>query len=295
MPLRLLHKIKYALLLFTLLLVTNCTEIIELDLATETERLVVDAILSNDDHYFIVRLSKSVPYFTTEPAPPVNHAHVEIIRERNNQRIALKEDSLLTGYYYSDAVVELLEPGETLKLLINEVDIKGDGTISSYWASSVVPELVPLDSAQIRYNADRVTWQMLAFFQDPPEVDNFYQFKVVQNNYTVTRRPDDIRISSDQLFDGNYVNGVWVHSIDASNNQSKFEDGDKVALQLIAISEDYYNFIFAIHQEIFASVPLFAGPAANVPGNISGNALGIFSVVAISEYEVIFDSDIHNQ
>ncbi len=295
MPYRLFHIIRSALFILFLAVPTQCTEIIELDLKTDTERLVVDAVISNQDRYFVVKLSRSVPYFSTEAAPPVNHAQVKMINERTNQIIVLQEDSLLTGHYYAEASPELLVPGETLKLLINQPDLKREGNLESYWATATVPEMVPLDSAQIRYNATRETWQMLAFFQDPPEVENFYQIKVVQNNYTVTRRPDEIRISSDQLFNGNYVNGVWVHSIDASNNKSQFEDGDKVALQLISISESFYHFIFAIHQEINTSAPLFTGPAANVPGNISGQALGIFAVTAISEYEIIFDSEIHNQ
>lgn len=295
MPQPLRQKLRNALLILFLVGTNSCTEIIELDLKTDTERLVVDAILSNHDRYFLVKLTRSVPYFTTDPAPPLNHAHVEIISEHTNQRVVLEEDSLRTGHYFTDAVPDMLVPGETLKLLINQVDLKGDGSTDSYSALAMVPEVVPLDSAQIRFNADRVTWQMLAFFQDPPGVDNFYQYKVTQNNHTVTRRPDEIRISSDQLFNGNYVDGVWVHSIDASDNKSKFEDGDKVGLQLIAIGESYYNFIFAIHQESYTSIPLFTGPAANVPGNISGDALGIFAVIAISECEVVFDSAIHNQ
>ncbi|MCA1744177.1 MAG: DUF4249 domain-containing protein [Bacteroidales bacterium] len=290
-----LHKLRNTLLVLLVGVVTSCTEIIELELNTDTESLVVDAILSNQDRYFVVKLSRTVPYFATDAAPPVNHAYVEIINERTKQSMVLVEDSLLTGHYFAEASLEMLVPGDTLKLMIKQIDLKGDGNHASYWSTAIVPELVELDSAQIRYNVTRETWQMLAYFQDPPEVENFYQFKVVHNNYTVTRRPDDIRINSDQLFNGNYVNGVWVHSVDASNEASQFEDGDRVALQLIAISENFYNFIYAIHQEINTSVPLFTGPAANVPGNISGNALGFFAVTAVSEYEIIFDSAIHNQ
>lgn len=295
MPSKLFHMVRSLLLLLLLGGMTRCTEIIELDLNTDTERLVVDAILSNQDRFFVVKLSRSAPYFATEAAPPVNHAHVEIIHERTNQRLTLEEDSLLSGHYYAEARPEILVSGETIHLKISHVDLKGNGTMESYRASALVPEVVPLDSAQIRYNGIRQTWQMLAFFQDPPEVENFYQFKVVQNDYTVTRRPDDMRISNDQLFNGNYVNGVWVHSIDASNNQSQFSDDDRVALQLISITESYYDFIYAIHQEISTGAPLFTGPPANVPGNISGHALGIFAVTAISEFEIIFDSEIHNQ
>jgi hypothetical protein len=241
----LFHKIRIAWLILILSGATSCTEIIILDLNTDTERLVVDAIISNQDSHFVVKLSKSVPYFSTEAAPPVNHAQVEIINERTHQKMGLEEDSLFTGYYYAKASLEMLVPGDALKLLIHLPDFSEKGPGENYQATATVPALVPLDSAQIHYNATRVTWQMLAYFQDPPQIDNFYQFKVVQNDYTVTRRPDDIRISSDQLFNGNYVNGVWVHSIDASDDKPQFADGDKVTLQLIAITETHYNFISA--------------------------------------------------
>ena len=275
--------------------ITGCTEIIELDLETENERLVVDAVLSNQDKSFIVKLSRSVPYFSTEPAPPVNHAQIEIINENTKHRIELTEDTLLSGIYHSKAIPGLLVPGDTLKLLINNVDLKGNGEVENYWATAEMPEAVKLDSAEIVYNSDRIIWQILANFQDPKDINNFYQFKVVQNDNVLTRRPDDIRIYSDELIDGNYVNGGWMHTIDAGSEKPQFVDGDKIALQLISISETYFNFITAIHLETNTSVPLFDGPAANAQGNISGNALGIFTLTAVSEFIVIFNSEIHNQ
>jgi hypothetical protein len=278
-----------------LAMATNCTEIIDLELNTDTERLVVDAILSNEDRNFVVKLSRSVPYFSTEAAPPVSHAYVQIINERTNNSLILQEDSLLTGKYFAKAEQDMLVPGDTLKLIIKQININGNETLENYTAKAIVPAVVPLDLIQIRYNKNRVTWQMLAYFQDPPKIKNFYLFKVLINDYILTQRPDEIRISSDQLYNGNYVNGVWVHSIDASNNNAQFEDGDRIGLQLISVTEDYYNFFYALHQEIYTSAPLFTGPAANVPGNISGNALGIFAVTAISMHQITFDSKIHNQ
>jgi hypothetical protein len=294
MQLRLFQIIRSLLPLLLLGGMTRCTEIIELDLKTDTERLVVDAILSNQDHFFVVKLSRSVPYFATEAAPAVNHAQIEIIHERTNQILTLEEDSLFQGCYYVNARPDILIPGETIQLKISQIDLNGNGTMESYHASALVPEVVTLDSAQMRYNRTRETWQMLAYFQDPSKEDNFYQFKVSHNNFTITSRPDEIRITNDQLFNGNYVHGAWMHSIDATD-QSKFADADTVALQLISVTEDYFDFIYAIHQENNTSTPLFSGPASNIPGNISGNALGIFAVTAISEYGIIFDSKIHNQ
>ena len=46
--------------------------------------------------------------------------------------------------------------------------------------------------------------------------------------------------------------------------------------------EDYYYFIDAVNEETGIQVPLFSGPPANVPSNISNGAKGFFRVYSTS-------------
>ncbi len=54
---------------------------------------------------------------------------------------------------------------------------------------------------------------------------------------------------------------------------------------------DFYNYIIALQTETHISVPLFSGPPANLPGNISNGALGFFRAYSNSYGYTIFTGE----
>lgn len=275
------------------LMAVGCTEIIQLELSTDPVRLVVDAVLSNESEYQIVRLSKSVPYFSDQPAPPVSFAKVAI--SDGDHKFLFTESVENPGYYYISPKVFVPEPGVTYTLTIDDVIIGNEGVEPTYSAVTTMPYPVEADSVDLRLNDTWEIWQVLVWFQDPPDEDNYYLFKVRRNDQLMTYRPKDLRVTDDVFFNGSYVNGIWVQSINAGNNRRQLNDGDIITLDLCSITQDFYRFMDALHKEIRPASPLFSGPPANLPGNISNGALGFFTAIATHQVSVVFDSSRHNQ
>lgn len=279
-----------------LLVLTGCTEPIDLSLKTNSKRLVVDAIISNDPYVQVVRLSWSVPYFSTTSSPPVSGATVTIQEEQSVY--LLRESTEHPGYYFILPEVFLPQPGKTYTLRIEGVQNLDDDVESTvYTATTIMPEVVPVDSLTLRYqyfNKDWVIWQVLAFYQDPPDETNYYMFRISQNNNRVTSRPSDIRVSSDKYFNGNYVNGLWVQSIDAREGHRVLNEGDLITLEVASITKEFYKFLEAIKMDEQGSDPLFSGPPANMPGNISNGALGFFTAIHTSTATIIYDPSKHD-
>ncbi len=279
-----------------LLVLAGCTEPIDLSLKTNPKRLVVDAIISNDPYVQVVRLSWSVPYFSTTPSPPVSGATVTIHEEESVY--FLRESTEHPGYYFILPEVFLPQPGKTYTLKIEGVqNLDDDVETTVYTATTVMPEVVRVDSLTLRYqyfNKDWVIWQVLAFYQDPPDETNYYMFRISQNNNRVTSRPSDIRVSSDKYFNGNYVNGLWVQSIDAREGRRVLNEGDLITLEVASITKEFYKFLEAIKMDEQGSDPLFSGPPANIPGNISNGALGFFTAIHTSTATIVYDPAKHD-
>jgi hypothetical protein len=277
------------LVFFVVISLVGCTEIIDLELRSSSVRLVVDAVLTNEHDVHVVKLSKSSPYFSKEEAPAVSNAKVIISNDGTD--FVLTESVKHAGYYYIEPELFMPRPGKTYTLSVSNVDI--DDVSQVYTAKTTMPQPVQLDSTNLLFNKRWESWQILSWFQDPPNKANFYLFKIIKNDLYLTYRPSDLRVTNDYFFDGNYVNGVWVQTIGASAQATQLVKGDSITLQLCSIEEEFYKFMSAFHAETSVSTPLFSGPPANLPGNISNGALGMFSSMAVTSASIIFNPEIH--
>jgi hypothetical protein len=284
---------KWLCMALSIMLLSGCTEVIDLELKSDPIRLVVDGILTNQSELQVVKLSQSAPYFSSTPALPVSDAIVTISDGSNIY--VLTESNQHPGHYYISTDIFQPAPGNTYNLDITNVDLKGDNQIPHYTATATMPEPVLLDSMNLKLSDKWDLWQVLAWFQDPPEVQNYYLFRVLVNDMLFTRIPRELKFSDDRFFNGNYVNGVWVQSIFAGNNRKVEFIGTTFTLELCSITSEFYDFLYAIELETSSRSPFFSGPPANIQGNISNGALGIFTAIAIDKASVDFDPEIHNQ
>jgi hypothetical protein len=71
----------HTILILILLWTTGCTEPYDLDLNTESPKLVVDAVISPGTTAKVIRLSTSVPFFNTSESPVVSGAKVTVYDE----------------------------------------------------------------------------------------------------------------------------------------------------------------------------------------------------------------------
>jgi hypothetical protein len=137
-------------------------------------------------------------------------------------------------------------------------------------------------------------WSVFAHFQDQPG-PNTYGAHLYINDIHYTNRIQRyyVNIFGETTAEGQYIN-FPVFFIRQEINWDEDEriglyTGDTITFELNELNTVYYDFLRAAKREISDGNPLFAGPPANVPGNISGGALGIFGAYTISRQSVILE------
>ena len=276
---KLLIKILKSFFLCSLTL-SACTEKITVDLDDSYARLVVFGEITNDRQVHTVRLTRSADYFSNKPAQGVPGANVRIFDELHEYK--LHENTNLTGVYETSALFAGI-PEKTYKLEIENVDINNDGIMESYSASSYLPPVARIDSIKLAYltNSFLSGWQVLLFAMDPVERKDFYVFKVYRNSELLTDSLSEYYFRNDDLFNGNYTNGVVSQFLNDKKSNEKVSHGDTITFELNGITQDYFTFLIEAQSEISPKTPLFSGPSSNVKSNISNNALGYFTAYSL--------------
>jgi hypothetical protein len=287
-----MNKIKKSYPVFLLLMLflhPGCTEYIDLDLETTARRLVVDGSISSERQIHFLRLSESVPFLTDSLSPPVSGAQVFISNGYSRERLA--EATEMPGFYLLENGF-VANPGNYYELTISGVDIDNDGEQESYRAVSYMPEVVGPDSVDLVYDPQWEIWKVLLYADDPPETEDYYMFRVLINGVLVSDNISEYNVVSDRFFDDGRAEGVWVQSINANSEAEPLKEGDVVSLQMCGVTEAYFDFVQGVQREGRGQYPLFSGPPANAPGNISNGGLGFFTAFSISYANFVVTADL---
>jgi hypothetical protein len=279
-----MQHIKYILLIVTLLILVKCTERIQVDLKDTTPRLVVDGAITTDTTIHYIRLTESGSYFINQPLPAVSNA--QVLLSDGIKTISLLESDKFPGYYITPHNYHGI-PGRTYSIAISDVDIDRDGQTELYEAESYLNPVSPIDSIRLEYHDIWELWKILLYAHEPGETEDYYLFRVFMNNTIHTDQLSEVSVTDDRFFNGSYANGVWVQSIDISDEKVELNPGDTVSLQMSGITRDYFEYVVALQEETGMKVPLFSGPPANLPGNVSNGALGFFRAYSSSMASVI--------
>ncbi|MFT3737642.1 MAG: DUF4249 domain-containing protein [Breznakibacter sp.] len=267
----------------------GCTEDIDLKLNTTYKRLVVDGVITSDTVVQSVKLTFSGDYYDNKPSQGVSGAMVTI--RGNGESVLFGESNETPGLYLTPDKFYGI-PGVTYSLTIENVDVDGDGQPETYEASSTMPQIVPIDSVGIGYHKIWKLWQVLLYARDPGDMENYYMFRVFRNDSLISDSFSEVSLGDDSFFDGNYANGTWVYALDAEESAEDLAVGDEVKLEMYNIDKTFYEFLTALQEETSPKNPLFSGAPANVPGNISNGALGIFAVCGISREKTTLTEDL---
>ena len=163
-----------------------------------------------------------------------------------------------------------------------------------------MPAMHILDSVSLRLisssTSDGPVWSVFAHFQDQPG-PNTYGAHLYINDIQYTNRIQRyyVNIFGETAAEGQYINFpvFFIRNELSWDDEDKIHlyTGDTITFELNELNETYYDFIRSAQREIGGGNPLFTGPPANVPGNISGGALGIFGAYTISRQAVILEDE----
>ena len=86
-----------------MLLFNSCQEEINLDLNNqETERLIVEGRVTNENKHHSVRLTRSISYFQNEIVPPLLEASVYLVEDKTGNKYDMQIIDDTLGIYISD-------------------------------------------------------------------------------------------------------------------------------------------------------------------------------------------------
>lgn len=261
-----------------MVIIHSCTERIEVELDDSQVRLAVYGEISDYRKSHSVRLTKTSGYFSNTPPEGISGALVTI--SDGTKEIILEETD--SGMYVTNPNFAGI-PGLTYTLRIENVDIDNDGREETYEASSYLPRAAPIDSIKLSYMSNLLIsgWQILLYSTDPPDSKDFYVYKVYKNSILQTDSLSEYIFRSDAFFNGKSTNGMVSQFLFDNKPNEKIQEGDLITFELNGITEEYYNFLVAVQQEISLKIPVFSGPPANVKSNFSGGAVGFFTAYSV--------------
>jgi hypothetical protein len=249
-----MKKILYPILIL-LIAVTACTEPFDTELDSGYTRLVVQGSISNELKAHQVILTKSADYFSNTPAPKVTGAIVSISDGENIYDLTEISD----GLYETNPITGV--PGKTYTLSINT---EGD----DYEASCYLNFCPPIDSIHFGYydlsDYDIIdsSASVLLNAQEPETPDNYYMWNVYRNGVLETDTLNDYIFADDEFINGNYMVDIEVGWM------RKAEVGDTIDLEMLSITEEYYNYLYQVLSVTDWDMGPFGGPPANPTGNI---------------------------
>ena len=282
---------KYIFCFLLLTTVLSCTEHIDITTDNASPRLVITGYITTEATTHFIQVSRTVSYFGDEKPATYSNAKVSI----NGIILNYTSDGL-----YSTPSNFRGEPGKTYQLEVL-VDFDEDGIDEYYTAYATMPPIPILDSISLRASESNnpigPPWFPFVHFMDVPGA-NHYGVHLYINNSKFSSNVTSyfLNFFNDKAAEGEYINFPVVNyrlqeEMEKRNDEIVIlKPGDVITLELNLLSPEYFEFIRAAKEEVVGKSPLFAGPPANIPGNISGNALGIFGAYTVSRASVTLPS-----
>jgi len=276
--------------LFLLIVTASCTERIDIKTDDAPPRLVIYGYITTDTMQHSIRITRSAGYFTTDRPEGVSHATVTV-SVSDGTVIPFAENDTVAGLYQTAADVY----GEEGKTYTLDVLFDGNNTIEQYSASAYLKPINHIDSVGLQASfLFRNMVEVLLYAQDLPGDKNYYSIFVAINDSVLNPTINRFFVMDNDLFRGQYMNGVACYYLSQDTDREYRNEvlyiGDKVTLNINAISKEYATFISNVQSEIRTSIPIFGGPPANVSTNIrcieplDGKAVSGFFTAFASRY-----------
>jgi hypothetical protein len=241
---------------------SSCRKEITLDLENESNKVVIEAILTEGPGPQTVKLTRSISFGEPNSFPAITNAIVTLSDDMGNSELLSETEA---GVYSTATLVGSQER-------TYELNVQVDG--QTYTSQCRMPMEVTLDALLIdsfpAFGID--TRIIIPGYFDPAGIANYYRFIVVVNG----EKQKGINLVSDRFTDGNLVmQPLFVDELE-------LESGDVVEVTMECIAPEIYDYFFSMSQNISNA----ATPADPI-SNISGGALGYFSVRTASTKTVV--------
>jgi hypothetical protein len=250
----------------SLVFLTGCTKVIDIDLNSADPQLVVEANISDDStERAEVRINQSVNFDQSNSFPAVRSAFVTILDQTDNVTDTLKETS--AGIYQSAKMTGKTEHTYVLSIKT------GDKTLTS---TARIPRKVALIDIEMRSQSlfGNTSYLIIPKFTDLKGVGDYYRFILTTNN----KLKNDVAVLSDELGDGS-PNGrpIFRGASSSDTTDDLLKVGDTIQLEMQCIDKGVYQFFNTLNSGGGGAPGGGTTPASPVT-NIKGTGvLGYFS------------------
>ena len=281
-----IYSAKVLFILAAALALNACTEKIDVELDETYTRLVVDGQLSNDNTTSkSIMLTKSSSYFYNQPPPPVTNANVTVKDDEGNSVLLSEETPGV--YFLPNEFASEIGKDYTLEIdLAEEIDGR-----TQYTAFSTTPNIGDSMYIGLEYEPDwgeKGYYVVTCYYWDPPGA-NWYMFDIYKNGILLTDTITEKQVVDDRFYDGGFTNGIGVGYLDQNRKDQQLQPGDVITFRASSVTEGYAYFVWGVQEEVSFSTPLFSGPPANVPGNLSDGAIGYFTSYPVLFASIVFE------
>ncbi|MEM9928202.1 MAG: DUF4249 domain-containing protein [Bacteroidota bacterium] len=289
----------FSLLIFTALFF-GCEDPVTLDSRFEGPELVVDAWLNNISEPQTIILTESQDYYANRLPTPVTDAQVVVCETMDGlptTNCFLFEHEGEGRYVWNPA------PGQTLGEVGTKFGLGIQRGEEQYAAVTTMNRTASIDSLSFQFEEEALGLEEGLYAQiyarDPVGQGDAYLIRSTIND-TLLIRPAELSIAYDATFSpGNDADGItFIFPIRFSINKTDddgapvpLEDGEKVAVEIISLSQEAYLFLRIAQEQVNnGQSGLFDLPVANSPGNVFNvateeNILGFFNVAASARIE----------
>jgi len=270
------------LLIFSLVLLFSCEDVIELDLPDPEPQLVVDGWLTNQQGPKQVRVFMTTNYFDQSDYPPVTDA-VVVLHDTKGPVDTLAESEDRPGVY---TTMHVGEEGATYHITI-------EMPAGERYASQpqLLREVPSIDSIYYEFVDDNPFqdegYYVLLNTFEPAGQGDYYRWRQFIND-TLQNKPIDIIIASDEFVDGNRITNLEV-------TVQPLQVGDTCRIEQLSISREAFDFLFLVRDQTAFVGSIFDSPPVPIKGNLFNEInpdkkpLGFFGVSAVAEAEIVVE------
>ena len=266
------------ILLFILMVgATACEHPYTIDEQQVPPKLVVDALLTNQQKVHEVKLTQSSGFYTTGSTPRVSGATVTVADDVGNSFVYV-EDPQRPGVYESPEFSGVV--GRTYSLTIAAAGITYNAEDTMMPVTEIDSLTYFLDEEEREYlkSHDDVDdperyYQVQLYTTEPAQTVDYYLFKFYRDGDLINGNGEDVYYSDDEFLQEN-IEGV------AFNDW--YELGELAKIEMYSITRDAFLYYKDVDLALNNDGGLFSPLPANPRTNLDQEALGFFQVSAVA-------------
>lgn len=249
-----MKKIIISLFFVQLVLISSCTDVIDVNVPNGGGRLVVDASIKwergTTGQMQTIYLSTSSAYFEENKNIPVTGATVIVTKDDDGSQFLFNDQQ--NGAYSAQNFVPEMDQSYTLEIQTNG---------NTYLANEVLKSTIPIGRIEQEADAfDDSEIEVVVYFDDPEGTDDFYLAEFKGSNRSLI----SLAVGDDRFMNGSEIS-------------LEYEDENLVAgiivdVELQGISEEYFNYMDIL---IGQSGSDDGGPFPTTPVRLNGNCKNV--------------------